>query len=80
MLALRAVVYKFAFVCCKVAFHIIRVCRLHACYGFVFCLFACLCLCARFACDCVAYAVVCCKVAFHITCVCGLHVYFVFVI
>ena len=79
ILVFRVIAYEFAFVCCKVAFHITRVCRLHLCYVFVFCLCVCLCLYARFACDCVAHAAVCCQAAFHSTRVCRLHVCFAFV-
>ena len=35
MLDVRAIEYAFAFVCCHVAFHITRVCRLHVCFVFV---------------------------------------------
>ena len=35
MRVLRVIVYAFAFVSCKVAFHVARVCRLHVCFAFV---------------------------------------------
>ena len=52
MFVLRVVVHAFATVCCKVAFHIGRVSRLHVCFVFVI-RFVCLCLFACFTCDCV---------------------------
>ena len=48
----RMVVYAFAFVCCKVAFHVAHVCRLHVRVAFVI-WFVCFCLYACCACGCV---------------------------
>ena len=41
MLVLRVIVCAFALVCCKIAFHIRRVCRLRVCFAFIV-LFVCL--------------------------------------
>ena len=60
MLRFRVIVYAFAFVCCRVAFHITRVCRLHV--RFASCSwFVCLCLFVYSTCVCV--------------CVCPCHVH-----
>ena len=39
ILVFRVIAYEFAFVCCKVAFHISCACKLHVCAFNVFCLF-----------------------------------------
>ena len=46
LLVLRVIVYAFAFVCCKVAFLVLRACGLHVWFGFVLldCLFVLVCL------------------------------------
>ena len=79
MFVFRVFAYEFAFVCCKVAFHIARVFILHACFAFVcwgIFIYACLLvlLAVLYAC-----ALVCCNVAFHSARVCRLHVRVAFV-
>ena len=70
MLVLRALMHTFAFLCCKDAFLILRVCiACMACFR-VFGLLV-------FRVLVYAFALVCCKAAFHITRVCRLHVSFV---
>ena len=61
----RVVVYACAFVCCKDAFHITRVCRLHVRVAFVT-WFVCLCLCACLASDCVCVCI--CMVQCSVSC------------
>ena len=40
MFVLRVIACAFAFVCCSIAVHVTLVCRLHACFAFVY--FVCL--------------------------------------
>ena len=64
-LGFRLIVYAFAFVCCKVAFHITRVSFAFVFFGGLF-VCACMLMLRVIVCE---LAFVICKVAFHITCV-----------
>ena len=69
-IVLRVIVYAFAVVYCKVAFHSARVCRLYVCVFLRSCFrFVHLRLYACFVYDCVCVFHCMCNIAFHITCV-----------
>ena len=77
---LRVIAYALAFVCCKVAFLVLRACGLHVWFGFgVVGLYVCACLLVVRVIV-YAFAFVCCQIAFQITRVCILPVCFAFVI
>ena len=73
MLVLRVLAYAFAFVCCKLAFHITRVYIACVAWFRVVGSFACACL-LVFRVVVHGFAIVCCEVAFQIKRVCRLHV------
>ena len=73
MLVLRVLAYAFAFVCCKLAFHITRVYSECVAWFRVVGSFACACL-LVFRVVVHGFAIVCCEVAFQIKRVCRLHV------